>query len=67
MASATPPTVEKYMSAVDEKDYDALVATFTDDAAVIEEGNSYEGKAAIRAWREANSWNYTINARSVQV
>ena len=59
MTTNTPNIVSTYLKAADDKDYDTLVATFEADAVVIDDGHAHTGRDAIRAWRDANTWNYT--------
>jgi ketosteroid isomerase-like protein len=34
------------------RDIDAIVALFSDEAVVVDEGQTYHGKASIRGWQE---------------
>jgi uncharacterized protein (TIGR02246 family) len=54
--------VERYLRAADDHDWDALVSCFTPDATVVDEGNTYRGRPAIRAWREAAAAKYTFTS-----
>lgn len=63
-ATATaPPVIQAYLDAAAASDYDALVACFTSDATVHDDGRTYRGRAQIRAWREevASAFEYTVD------
>ena len=47
-----PLPIKKFLSALESRDYPALHATFSSDAAVIEDGK-YVSSEAIRAWSES--------------
>lgn len=59
--STTPPVVTRYLQAAEDGDYDTLVACFTDDGTVLDEGRTYHGREAIRSWRESprSQWEFT--------
>lgn len=52
MSTQTPQVITRYFDADARRDTDAIVALFTDDAVVIDEGETMHGTGAIRAWRE---------------
>ncbi|BEP15267.1 hypothetical protein acdb102_35780 [Acidothermaceae bacterium B102] len=57
----TPDVVTRYLKAGDEKDIAALVACFTADGTVTDEGHTYTGADEIAAWRAKtiSQWTYT--------
>ena len=59
--SATPDVITRYLRAADEKDFQALAACFTENGSVVDEGNTYVGRDAIRRWRKGTvaQWTYT--------
>lgn len=57
--SATPEVIARYLRAADEQDVAALADCFTTDGVAIDEGRSYAGRDAIRAWRESVNSQYT--------
>ena len=59
--SDTPDVIRRYFELDAERDIDGIVALFTDDAAVVDERQTHEGNAAIRAWRAgpASAYTYT--------
>jgi hypothetical protein len=52
-----PKPVTAYFSA-DQADSETLSRCFTDDAVVKDEGHTYNGRAAIRKWKEDASAKY---------
>jgi ketosteroid isomerase-like protein len=59
--STTPHVITRYLKAADEGDVDTLVACFTEDGAVLDEGRTYRGRVEIRGWRERlrSKWEFT--------
>jgi len=62
MTDPLPPTISRYFTAADDGDTDALIACFTLDAVVTDEGRSRHGHDEIRQWREevATAYEYTL-------
>jgi ketosteroid isomerase-like protein len=60
-SGSLPAVVSKYLAASD-RDVDAIVACFTNDAVVLDEDRHWRGAAAIRQWREivATAFEYTV-------
>ena len=58
----TPDAIARYFEAATEQDFDALTATFTEDAVVVDEHVTYTGREAIRCWREelVSKYTYTL-------
>ena len=50
-----PRPLVAYLNARAQHDTDALIATLTPDAVIADEGNTYIGAAAIRAWNDRAS------------
>jgi len=57
-----PKTITGYLTAHRLRDADAAIGAFTDDAVVTDDGQTYEGAAAIHTWldRSAAEYTYTI-------
>jgi len=57
-----PQPIATYMQATNARDTDALLACFTADAVVTDEGQEYHGEARIREWREKTNeqYHYTV-------
>ncbi|GAA2827697.1 nuclear transport factor 2 family protein [Nonomuraea rubra] len=57
-----PGVVARYFEADRRRDPDAVIAQFTDDAAVTDEGQTRRGAAEILAWLRgpASQYQYTI-------
>ena len=58
MTTQLPQPIAAYIQATNAHDIDALLASFTPDALVIDEGHEYHGLAQIRAWREKTNEQY---------
>ncbi|MFJ8623208.1 nuclear transport factor 2 family protein [Kitasatospora sp. NPDC093550] len=58
-----PEVITRYLTAHRVHDTATAVTTFTDDATVIDDGNTYQGSAAIERWldRSATEFTYTIH------
>jgi uncharacterized protein (TIGR02246 family) len=63
MPTAVPDVITRYFEADARRDIDAIVALFTDDAVVVDEGETWRGIAEIRAWRlgPASRYQYTTH------
>ena len=61
MSMPETAVITRYFEADARRDIDAIVALFTDDAAVVDEGQTFQGTAAIRGWQEgaASKYQYT--------
>ena len=57
--------IQRYQRAADEHDWDSLVACFTEDACVVDEGETYVGLDAIRRWREEAASKYIFTSTVV--
>ena len=58
MLEGLPDVVRRYVE-LDPRDVDGFVALFSDDATVVDEGETYHGLAEIRAWRTGPAIKYT--------
>ncbi len=61
MSSLDAPVITRYFEADARRDIDAIVALFTDEAVVVDEGQTYHGSAQIWSWQEgaASKYQYT--------
>ena len=61
MSTPVPDVVTRYFEADDRRDVDAIIALFTDDAVVLDEGQTYRGTTEIRGLleRSASEYQYT--------
>jgi ketosteroid isomerase-like protein len=61
MPASAPEVISNYFEADARRDVDAILVLFTDDAVVVDEGETWRGIDKIRAWREgpASKYNYT--------
>jgi hypothetical protein len=46
-----PPAIERYFECDSRHDVEAILALFTPDAVVIDDGRIWQGQADIRAWQ----------------
>ncbi|MFD8813556.1 nuclear transport factor 2 family protein [Streptomyces sp. NPDC059627] len=63
-----PAVITRYLTAHRTHDTATAVTTFTDDATVIDDGNTYQGSTAIERWldRSATEFTYTIHLTNAQ-
>ena len=63
-----PQAITRYLNAHRAHDTALAVTAFTRDATVIDDGNTYEGSAAIERWlsRTATEFTYTIHLTGAQ-
>lgn len=62
MTSTVPDVVDRYYRQIGESDIDGFISCFTDNAIVADEDRTYQGPAAIRAWRERTAAEFDYNA-----
>jgi ketosteroid isomerase-like protein len=57
-----PETIISYLTAHRTRDIDTAISCYTEDATVVDEGNTYRGPDQIRDWldRSAAEYTYTI-------
>ena len=59
MAIKLPPVIAAYFAADKKGNAQAISECFTQDAVVVDEGNTYTGREAIRQWMANASTQYT--------
>lgn len=52
--------LDAYFAAKNRKDIEAMLAPFTEDAVVKDEGGTHSGRAAIRSWMEETTRKYGV-------
>ncbi len=59
--------MQRYFAADAGRDIEGIVALFTDDAVVLDEGQTWSGPAAIRAWQNgpASRYQYTTEVAEI--
>jgi ketosteroid isomerase-like protein len=57
--SQLPELIRRYLVAHQARDLDCAVSSYTEDATVIDEGNTYSGPNEIRDWLAAAASEYT--------
>jgi ketosteroid isomerase-like protein len=60
-----PRTITGYLTAHRDRDADAAITYFTDDAAVVDDGRTYQGPAEIHTWLDRSSSEYTYTIELV--
>jgi ketosteroid isomerase-like protein len=60
--SQLPELIRRYLVAHEARDLDAAIGCYTEDATVIDEGNTYRGPQQIRDWlaTSASEFTYTV-------
>jgi len=68
MSSLDAPVITRYFEADARCDIDAIVALFTAEAVVVDEGQTYHGTAQIRGWQEgaASRYQYTTEVSGTE-
>ena len=56
---ALPDTIKTFMTALDAREVDQVLATLTTDAVVTDEGHDYKGHDEIGAWVATSASEYT--------
>lgn len=56
---ALPDNIKTFMTALDAREVDQVLATLTTDAVVTDEGHDYQGHDAIGAWVATAAAEYT--------
>jgi hypothetical protein len=64
-----PDVIRRYFALDAEREIDSIVALFSDDATVVDEGETREGTTAIRAWQTgpASQYMYTTDVLGTDV
>lgn len=68
MSSHDAPVITRYFEADARRDIDAIVALFSEEAVVVDEGQTYHGSAEIRGWQEGavSRYQYTTELFGTQ-
>ena len=59
MSGTVPDVVRRYFELDAARDVEAIIALFTEDATVIDEGETRHGTTEIRAWQVGPASTYT--------
>src|SRR5258708_7533610 len=67
MNETLAPPIAAYIEASNGRDVEALLACFTADAVVADEGHTYHGTSEIRAWfaRTVEAYAFTLQVRQI--
>jgi len=60
MSVKLPQPLASYFAAKNRHDIDGMLAPFSSDAEVRDEGETHQGSAAIRDWMEATTRKYRV-------
>ena len=61
MTILLPPIIADYFRADRQRSGDAVAACFTDNATVMDEGQTYMGRDAIQRWKAGSSSKYSYS------
>lgn len=61
MPITVPDVVTRYFALDADRDIDAIVALFTADATVLDEGQTYRGTTEIHGWQTGAASKYTYS------
>ena len=67
MTIAAPQPILDYYAAKNRHDIDAMLAPFAEDAVVVDEKQTYEGRAAIRGWMEETTRKYRVTSEPEEI
>jgi len=62
-----PPAIDLYVKAENAGDVESLAECFAPDAIVHDEGHTYEGLAAIKAWKADTKKKYNHTVEPLEV
>ena len=67
MKETLAPPIAAYIDASNGRQVEALIAYFTPDAVVVDEGHTYHGASGIRTWfaRTVEAYHFTLEALDV--
>jgi hypothetical protein len=65
---STPPVVERYFRSDSRRDVENILALFTEEAIVIDDGRRWQGSDEIRAWQlgPASQYEYTVTLTGIE-
>jgi uncharacterized protein (TIGR02246 family) len=68
MSASVPSVIDRYFAADATRDIDAIVALFTPDAVVVDEGQTRRGTTQIEEWQRgaASRYDYTTTVLHTQ-
>ena len=67
MSVKLPKLIDTYIKAQNAYDSDTALACFSEDATVLDEGETLTGKKAIREWMEKTRKKYSPQLRPISV
>lgn len=67
MTIKLPPVLAQYFAAQNAHDIETMVACFSPDAVVRDEGRDIVGTEAVRAWKKETGAKYRVTAEPLEV
>ena len=65
MSANLPAPIATYLAGVNRQDIDAMLATFSADPKVTDEGATRTGRAAVRLWMEETTRKYGVSLQTM--
>ena len=62
MSRSVPEAVDRYFAALNNRDAEGLLALFTPDAVVVDEGETWRGTSEIRTWVDKVAFRFQYTA-----
>jgi uncharacterized protein (TIGR02246 family) len=62
MSDSAPDVIDRYFAALNSRDRDGLLALFTPDVVVVDEGETWRGTREIRTWVEKVAFRFQYTA-----
>ena len=62
MSGSVPDVINRYFAALNSRDAEGLLALFTADAVVVDEGETWRGPGEIRTWVEKVAFRFQYTA-----
>ncbi len=67
MSDSVPDVINRYFAALNGRDSEGLLALFTPEAVVIDEGETWRGLSEIRTWIDNVAFRFQYNAEVLGV
>ena len=67
MSGSVPDVVSNYFAALNDRDPEGLLALFTPDAVVVDEGETWRGTSEMSTWVEDIAFRFQYNAEVLGV
>lgn len=67
MSNSLPDVIDRYFATLNSRDAEDLLALFTPDAVVVDEGETWSGMSEIRTWVDDVAFRFQYNAEVLGV